>query len=305
MRNTIVNAIHEEAKKNKSIFFLTADLGYSVIDDFKNELPEQCLNLGISEQNVIGVAAGLALAGKKVFVYSIVPFVTTRCLDQIKMDICYQDLDVTIVGIGGGMAYGTHGYSHYGLEQLAQMKAFPNMKIICPADAVETREIMKQVFKTNGPTYIHLNRGGEKDLDVPAGDIMLGQGRVLKKGLDATLYTIGNLADTALKAAIDLQNHGIDLEVVHFNTLKPIDEDLIIRTAKGKKMIFSLEEQFIDGGFGSSVADVCAKNAFGIPLHKFGVENYLPIMGNQEFLRDKAGISPNQIVSRIRSLWKK
>ena len=164
MRNTVINHILEAAKKDSSIILMTADLGYSVMEKFIEELPKQFINIGIAEQNMIGVAAGLALAGKKVFVYTIAPFATMRCFEQIRVDVCYQNLDVTIIGVGGGYAYGTLGTTHYALEDLAVMRALPNMKVMCPADPQEAALVANKAIQVGGPNYIRLNRGGEENI---------------------------------------------------------------------------------------------------------------------------------------------
>ena len=187
MRNTIINEIHNAARLNKNIFFLTADLGFSVVEKFAAELPEQFINVGIAEQNMIGVAAGLALAGKKVFVYSIIPFATMRCFEQIRIDVCYQNLDVTIIGVGGGYAYGSAGSTHFALEDLAIMRSLPNMKIVCPADPHEASALGKQIIDGSGPWYIRLNKGGEKIITGHTTPV-IGKGSVIKPGNEATIF---------------------------------------------------------------------------------------------------------------------
>ena len=195
MRNTVINTIHAAAKLNKNIMFLTADLGYSVIENFQKELPEQIINVGISEQNMIGVAAGLALSGKKVFVYSIAPFVTLRCLEQIKVDVCYQNLDVTIIGVGGGYAYGNLGVTHHSIEDLGVMRSLPNMKIVSPADSIEAGALAKAIISARGPFYIRLNHGKEPNIhQTKELKVKIGKGLVLKEGKDVTLLAIGNIA---------------------------------------------------------------------------------------------------------------
>ena len=305
MRNTIINAIHTAAKTNKDIIFLTGDLGYSVIENFQAELPNQIINCGIAEQNMIGIAAGLALAGKKVFVYSIVPFATMRCFEQIRVDVCYQNLDVTIIGVGGGFAYGTLGTTHFGLEDLALMRSLPNMKIIAPADPLEAAQLFKQLVGAKGPWYIRLNRGGEKVISEGVLPAQIGVGSILKKGSQVTIFSIGNITEVALEAVAILEKEGVSAEVIHLHTLKPLDNDIIKDRALTRKAMVTLEEHTINGGLGSAVSEVLAENGLAVPFRRLGVEDqYFSFIGKQDFLRTKAGLSAVAVAETIKKLCK-
>lgn len=305
MRNTIINAIHVAARKNKNIIFLTGDLGYSVIEQFRTELPDQVVNAGIAEQNMVGVAAGLALAGKKVFVYSIIPFATMRCFEQIRVDVCYQNLDVTIIGVGGGFAYGTLGTTHFGLEDLALMRSLPNMKIIAPADPFEAGKLFGEILNTKGPWYIRLNRGGEKVFTENAQAPRVGIGSVLKKGSQATIFSIGAITEIALEAAALLEKENIDTEVIHLHTFKPLDKEIIKERARTRLAVATLEEHTINGGLGSAVAEVLAEAGLAVPFYRFGVEDqYFSFIGKQDFLRAKAGLSAVTVAENIKKLCK-
>ena len=303
MRNTIINAIHAAAKTDKKIVFLTGDLGYSVVEQFQAELPDQIINCGIAEQNMIGVAAGFALAGKKVFVYSIVPFVTMRCWEQVRVDICYQNLDVTLIGVGGGFAYGTLGTTHFGLEDLALMRVLPNMKIIAPADSIEAVQLFTQLLNDKGPAYIRLNRGGEKNITEQASPVQIGIGSVLKHGSKVSIFSIGAITEVALAVAALLEQGGIEAEVVHLHTLKPLDKNIIIDRAHTRVAIVTLEEHTINGGLGSAVAEVLAEEGISIPFRRLGVEDkYLPYIGKQDFMRAQAGLSAVAVAEAIKKL---
>lgn len=305
MRNTFINKIHKAALKNKNIIFLTGDLGYSVIENFKAQLPEQVINVGIAEQNMIGLAAGLALAGKKVFVYSIIPFVTMRCLEQIRVDVCYQNLDVNIIGVGGGFAYGTLGATHHAIEDMAIMRSLPNMKIVSPADAVEADILAGQIISAKGPFYIRLNRGGEKNIYKSLRPkIRLGKGFILKKGKDISIISIGAITEVALITADFLNKEGISTEVVSIHSLKPIDKNLIKKIFTEKKAVFTLEEHTIFGGLGSAVAEIAAESGFNIPFKRIGVKDEYPkVIGKQDFLREIAGISPEQVAEIVKKIY--
>lgn len=305
MRNTVINTIYSAAREDKNIMFLTADLGYSVVENFQQELPGQIINVGISEQNMIGVAAGLALSGKKVFAYSIVPFVTMRCFEQIRIDVCYQNLDVAIIGVGGGFAYGSAGPTHFGLEDLTLMRSLPNMKIVAPADPYEALSLSKQVITTKGPWYIRLNRGGEKNITENSSSPIVGFGSIVKQGSDATIFSIGAITDVAVDAARVLDLEGISTEVIHLHTLKPIDSQIIISRIHSRKVIITIEEHTMFGALGSAVSEVIACERTAIPFKMLGVGGqYPPLTGKQDFLRSQAGLSSEHVANTIRNLWK-
>ncbi|MBT4121065.1 MAG: 1-deoxy-D-xylulose-5-phosphate synthase [Candidatus Magasanikbacteria bacterium] len=306
MRNTVINTIHEAARKNKNIIFLTADLGFSVIEDFQNELPEQVFNVGISEQNMVGVAAGLALQGKKVFIYSIMPFVTMRCLEQIRVDICYQNLDVTVVGVGAGFAYGTLGATHHSIEDIAVMRVLPNMKIISPADPLEAEKLIEYIIKNKGPFFIRLNRGGEENLSSKNKEISFGKGRILREGKEVSILSTGSITEIALEAAQLLKNDKIDVEVISFHTLKPLDVDLIENLISNRKIIITLEEHSYIGGLGSAVSEVIAESDKKCSFKRIGINDEYPkLIGRQDYLRGVSGLSTSNVVGIIKEIYEK
>lgn len=297
MRNTIIDRLFSEAKKNSNLILITADLGYSVMEKFMKELPNQFVNTGIAEQNMVGVAAGLALAGKKVFVYTIVPFATMRCLEQIRVDVCYQNLDVTIIGVGGGFAYGTLGVTHYGLEDLAVMRSLPNMKVMCPADPNETMVVIDLAIKNGGPNYIRLNRGGESNVVDSKFYKKIKFGDIIKindcKNNKFTVFSCGNILDESLKAVSDL-NKKISLYSVPF--LKPINKKAVIKVLKKCKVIFTVEEHNIIGGLGSLIAEIIAEEGLKVKLVRLGLnDKYFCFVGKQDYMRDAAGLSSKKI----------
>ncbi len=307
MRNTIINAIHTAAKVDKNIVFITGDLGYSVIEKFQAELPDQVINAGIAEQNMIGIAAGMALAGKKVFVYTIVPFATMRCFEQVRVDVCYQNLDVTIIGVGGGFAYGTLGTTHFGSEDMALMRSLPHMKVVAPADPAEASILFAQILVEKGPWYIRLNRGGEKQLVHEDMDKKkIGMGSVVKNGTDITLFSIGAITDIALQASEVLAKQGISAEVVHMHTLKPLDKECVTSRIQSRKAMITIEEHSTINGLGSAVSEVLAEAGGGIPFTRIGMRDvYLDYVGKQDFLRIEAGISVEAIVTATKKLCQK
>ena len=306
MRFAVVNTIYEAALKNKDIMFLTGDLSHVREKEFKINIPDQYINVGIAEQNMIGIAAGLALSGKKVFVYSIVPFVTMRCFEQVKADVCYQNLDVNLIGVGGGFSYGQYGNTHCSIEDVAVMRALPNMKIVCPANPMEAELLTEQVLKLKGPTYIRIGRGKEP-MPAKKYNVYFNKGHYIYKGGKVAVFSYGPILTEAEKAVHTLREKNIETELINMLTLKPIDSKLIIETIKRCKAIFTIEEHSIIGGLGSAIAEIISETNHGPLIFKrFGVNDvYLKEIGTQEYLREKHGISAEKLVSSILRLLRK
>lgn len=269
-------------------------------EGFRKNLPGRYFNAGMAEQNIIGMASGMALSGMKVFVYSIVPFVTLRCFEQIKIDMCVHKADVTIVGVGGGLAYGSAGATHYSIEEVAALRALPNMKIVCPATPSETKILTQQVIDVGGPVYLRVGRGKEQDLPVHY-ELKLGQAAVMRAGTDVTIFTAGPIALEALKAAEFLGSKGISVEVINMHTVKPLDTEIVKNRSKTRKGIFTLEEHSSIGGLGGAVSEVLATVAPRNSKFKiFGIPDAWPkTVGSQDYLRKICGISASQVASDI------
>lgn len=296
MRFTIVKTIYEEALINKNIYFLTGDLGHFGEKEFAEKIPQQYQNIGIAEQNMIGIAAGLALTGKKVFAYSITPFITMRCYEQIKNDLCYQNLDVTLIGVGGGLVYGPYANTHCSIEDIAVMRVLPNMKIVCPANPLETEQIIEQLIKINGPTYIRIGRGKEP-MPPKNYSVIFGKGQIIKKGTDITIFTTGTILDEAQKVAEMLIKDNVSAEIINIHTIKPIDKKLILKKIRSRKAIFTIEEANIIGGLGSAIAEILSESTVNnVVFKRFGINDiYLKEIGDQNYLRNKHNISAEKI----------
>ncbi len=303
MRNIFVNEIQKEAERNKNLIFLTGDLGYSVFENFQKNCPEQFFNVGIAEQNMAGMASGLALDGKKVFIYSIVPFSVMRCYEQIRDDICYHNLDVNIIGVGGGFAYGSAGFSHHALEDLAIMRVLPNMKIICPCDPAEASALAKEILQKKGPFYIRLNKGGEKQLWSRPEKFEIGRCAVLKEGKDIAIFATGAIVSEAITAAEILEHNGISTEVISLHTVKPLDTNLILERMRNKTAIFSLEEHSLIGGLGSAIAEIIVKYEKNALFHSFGVDDkFSAKVGSQDYLRRYFGLDGESLAAEINKI---
>lgn len=305
MRFTVIQTIYQHALKDKNTYFITGDLGHACEEEFKTNIPKQYLNLGIAEQNIIGTAAGLALSGMKVFVYSIVPFITMRCYEQIKADICYQNLDVTIIGIGGGLIYGQYGNTHCSIEDIAVMRVLPNMKIVSPANPHDAEQLTEQVIKQRGPTYIRIGRGKEP-LPEKEYQVTFGKGYKAKEGNDVAIICTGTILDEVDKASRLLEIEKISTEVVHMHTVKPIDTKLVLSLIQSKKVIITVEEHNIIGGLGSAISDIISENPRNsIIFKRLGIKDtYLKEIGSQQYLRKRHGIAAEEIANSIKKMLK-
>lgn len=306
MRNTIVNHIYQEAKKDKNIILLIWDLGYSVIEEFQKNLPDQFINVGIAEQNMIGIAAGLALTGKKVFCYSIIPFLTMRAYEQIRIDVCCQNLDINLIGIWWCFAYGTHGNTHYGLEDINIMKGLPNMKILSPADKIEAVACITYLFTKKWPFYVRLNKWGEPDIYTQGLENEdIEKWIIVKEWNDICLFTTGNILWTTLQVAEDLEHKGISAQVVSLPLIKPIQQETIMQYIKGKKWVFTIEEHTVIWWLGDSIASIIAENTDTIKFKKFGVPDIFPsLVGSQDYMRTLVGLGKEDLVKSIlHILW--
>lgn len=306
MRNAFLRTLFKESQKNKDIMLLTGDLGFSVFEDYKENLPDQFVNGGVAEQNMTGVAAGLALEGKIPFIYSIVPFVTMRNFEQIRNDICYNGANVKIVGVGAGFSYAIYGYTHYALEDVAILRTLPNMTIFTPGDPIEAEVAVQQALQINGPVYIRLGKAGEPNIHKDASKLRFGKTAIIKTGKDIALITSSIMLQTAFEATQMLEEKGISVQLMQVHTIKPFDIQSIITAAKKVKHIVTLEEHTIYGGLGSIVAEVIAENSLAVRFKRIAVENsLLKVLGNQGYMRNAHGLSKEKVVKTILQLVKK
>ncbi|MEY8326728.1 transketolase C-terminal domain-containing protein [Lachnospiraceae bacterium 54-11] len=303
MRNAAIEAVRQLARKDKNIILMSGDLGFGVLDSFRTEMPQQYFNVGICEQNMAAMAAGMALEGKKVYIYSIGNFPTLRCTEQIRNDICYHNANVTIMAVGGGFAYGSLGMSHHATEDIAVMRSLPNMKVFIPADAIEAREIVYKSAELNAPCYIRLNKGGEPDIHQSLEemiDYQIGKAFLLRRGKDVCLMATGAITAEAMKAAEGLENRAIQASVYSFPSVKPIDTEVIKVCAKRYKYIYTVEEHNIIGGFGSAVSEILAEEGAGCRLLRIGLPDvYSGIVGEQAYLRHQYHMDSQAIEEKV------
>ncbi|MEW6610911.1 MAG: transketolase C-terminal domain-containing protein [Patescibacteria group bacterium] len=303
MRNAFVKTLTELVHEDPHIMVITGDLGFNVFDEFKVQYPDRYLNIGVSEANMIGVAAGLALEGKIVYVYSIIPFATMRCFEQIRNDLCYQNLNVNIVGVGGGYSYSYFGATHHAIEDISIMRTLPRMTVICPGDPWETSEAVRAVANLPGPTYLRLGKRGEPTVHKPGTVFTVGKGIIIEEGTDVTLIATSTMLEGASQTVQLLKAKGVSPMLVSIHTIKPLDVKLLRDIAQRLPAIVTLEEHSIFGGLGSAVAEVLAESPFHPRFKRIGVLDSFPdTIGTQIYLRGKHGLNPEQICEKVLEL---
>lgn len=303
MREAFVNALLAHAQSDKTVMLITADLGFGVLSDFIEELPLQFINVGIAEQNMTGIAAGLALEGRNVFTYSIANFPTLRCLEQIRNDVLYHDLSVNIIAMGGGLSYGSLGMSHHAIEDIGILRTMPGLRIFAPCDETEARQLLQLMISHPCPSYIRLDKS--KVVNAPdADEFSPGKLRKMRHGTTVALIAYGGIVNEALKASLLLSSFNIDCAVYSAHTLKPFDSHSLIKTANSFDAIVTIEEHVPVGGLGSLVADVLMESlAFPRIFHRLSLpDSYSSIVGSQDYLRMRHGLDASSIASRIRNL---
>ncbi|SHJ32593.1 transketolase family protein [Bacteroides stercorirosoris] len=304
MRDTFVRTLVELAKEDKNIELLTGDLGFGVLQPFWEKCPDQFTNAGIAEQNMTSVAAGMALTGKNVFTYSIGNFPTLRCIEQIRNDCAYHNANVKVVCIGGGFVYGSLGMSHQATEDLAILRALPNVVVLAPADLIEAEECTKALAKYKGTAYLRLGRGGEKRIHDKIENFQIGKAIKVCDGAKIAIFSTGAIFEEVTVAKDVLKAKGINPAVYTFPTVKPIDKETIEQIAKDFDLIVTCEEQNVIGGFGSAVAEVMTemKQRNAILLRVGLNDEYSVRVGNQKYLRGQYGIDADGIVEKISKL---
>lgn len=302
MRNAAVKRMTDLAEKDPDIVLLVGDLGFGVLDGFRERYPERFFNAGICEQGMASIAAGLAIEGKKVYLYSIGNFPTLRCMEQIRNDICGHNAAVTVLAVGGGFAYGSLGMSHHATEDIAMMRSLPGMKVLVPADALEAEALVEAAYYEQGPCYIRLGKGGEQAVHTEhLQGCRIGQALQVRSGKDACIFAAGAVLTEAAEAAEQLAEEGILTDLYSFCSIKPIDRETIIRCARTFQNIFTLEEHNIVGGLGSAVAEVITELGAGTKIIRLGLhDTYAYPAGSQSYLRRYCGIDRKAVAEAVR-----
>ncbi|MFA5890644.1 MAG: transketolase C-terminal domain-containing protein [Actinomycetota bacterium] len=298
MRSAFIKTLVELAERDETIWLLTGDLGYSVLEVFAARFPHRYVNVGVAEQNMTGIAAGLAMSGLTVFTYSIANFSTIRCLEQIRNDVCYHNLNVNIVAVGGGVAYGSAGYTHHALEDLAVMRAMPNLSVVAPGDPIEVRLATRTLAESSGPSYLRLGRGGEAVVHQGEPDFRLGTAIALREGGDVTLISTGGMLRTVVAVADILSDEGIAARVLSMHTVKPLDTAAVRAAATNTGLLAVVEDHSDVGGLYSAITS--ALGAHPTPCLSFAFSRSTEgRIGSQEHLTKLAGLTPPDIAAAV------
>jgi len=307
MRNEFAKTITELAKVKKDVVLLAGDIGNRLFDNFKKNNPDRFYNCGVAEANMTGVASGLASSGFKPVTYTITPFNTARCFEQIRLDICYPNLPVIIVGTGSGLSYASLGATHHSMEDISILKTLPNLQIICPGDQKEVREALIKAYESNKPTYIRLGKKGEPLIHKTKPDFQIGKSIYLKKGGNVALLGVGNALSIASKCEEELLAKKIKSDLISFHTPKPLDKRLLTNLFKSNKLIVIIEEHGLIGGVGSSVLEWANENRHNTKniLRFGGPDKFLTGCGNQIEARKLIGLTSKKICNQILNRLKK
>jgi transketolase len=308
MRKTCLDAVYELAKKDNRIFFIGSDLGVGTLEQFKKEMPERYLMEGVSEANIIGVAAGLALEGKIVYANTIATFITRRCFEQVVLDLCLHNVKVRLIGNGGGLVYAPLGPTHLAIEDIAIFRAVPRMTILAPADATEMSRMMPLTVDYPAPIYIRLAKGGDPIVTSEQMGFEIGKAYLMREGRDALLISTGVVLKRNLDAAELLRGKGLDVAVLHVPTVKPLDTEAILEYASRVPVVVTAEEHTIIGGLGSAVAEVLAEASFSSSksFKRIGIPDVFPDQyGSQDSLMARYDITPQIICETVEQLYRK
>lgn len=288
------------AARDPRIMFMTGDLGFGVIDEYQRSFPDQFINAGVAEQNMTGLAAGLASCGRIVFTYSIANFPTLRTLEQVRNDVCYHDLNVKIVAIGGGTAYGSLGYSHHAIEDLAIMRALPNITVVAPGDPVEAEAATRGLAEAPGPAYLRLGRAGEPAVHEAGVSFEVGKAIRVRPGSDVTLISTGGMLATTVEAADLCTAAGVDAGVLSMHTVKPLDLEAIAQASAATSLLVSVEEHSLAGGLGGAIAEAVMDGDLRARLLRIGMPSEPTYeVGSNEYLLGHYGLTAEAISRRV------
>lgn len=289
MRDLFVKILTEEAERDERIWLLTPDLGFSVLEPFCHRYPDRFLNVGVAEQNAIGIAAGLALSGKIPYVYTIMPFVTSRPYEQVKVDCAYMNTNVRLVGVGAGFAYGSAGATHHSLDDLGLMRGLPNMSVIAPGSLNEAEALIRHSVHHKGPMFIRLNKKGEPSYDYP---VEFGKMSIVRDGQSPAIIVTSSMLPDAIAATDFLKQNNFSPLLLSAHTIKPFDSECVLRLVEQRIPIITIEEHHVIGGLASTVSEVIARSGRGVPFLPIAVPDcFSHYVGSQTFIKEKMGLT--------------
>lgn len=304
---TFSETLQQLAATDRNIVVVTSDSrGSGKLVPFGQKFPGQHIEVGIAEQNLVGVAAGLASCGKKTFAVSPACFLTARALEQIKNDVAYSDNPVKVIGISAGVSYGALGSTHHSLHDYAALRAINNIKIVAPADNWETEQAIKLAAETNKPIYLRFGKKPMPPLKTVNNDkFVFGKGRVITEGDDVAIIATGETVYPALQAAVKLKKEGINATVISMHTIKPLDTDLIQAVADTCKAIVTVEEHSVNGGLGEACASYLLQHQYAKPFKIIGIPDEYTVTGSQQDIFNHYGISEEGIAGEVKELLEK
>jgi transketolase len=305
MRNAFAAELLELAAADDRIVLLSGDIGNRLFDSFKERFPERFYNCGVAEQNMVGMAAGLAICGLRPICYTIASFATVRCLEQIRVDVCYHNVPVVIVGVGAGLGYAELGATHHACEDIAMMRSLPGMSVVCPGDPLEVRSTLAAAVKHAGPVYLRLGKKGEPVVHASRPELKIGRGIPVRDGGRAVLLINGTLLPIAIEAAALLAEQQLDVAVVSVPTVKPLDEELLNRAFADFQLVVTIEEHGLIGGFGSAVAEWLVDRREPLRtradfLRLGTADHFLHEAGDEHHARRHFGLDAASIAARVR-----
>jgi transketolase len=302
LRNAFAKEITALAQKDQNVVLLSGDIGNRLFDDFKAKCPDRFYNCGVAESNMIGVAAGMGMSGLRPVCYTITPFITYRCMEQIRIDVCYHESPVLIVGTGSGLSYASLGSTHHSCEEMGMLRLLPGLAILAPADELEVRAALKAVLKQDGPVYMRIGKKGEPVVHTREPGLTIGKAIVMREGSEACLLSAGTMLPVVMKAAELLEQYGISTQVVSFHTIKPLDLELLKNAFAKFKLVATIEEHSLLGGLGGSIAEwVVDQPKVSARLLRFGTrDEFLHETCEQEDAREFFGLTSEAIAAGVR-----
>ena len=302
MRSAYLETLYDLAQKDKNVFALISDNGAIVYDKYRKDLPEQYINAGISEANMVGMAAGMASRGKIPFAYTIGAFLAYRAYEFIMNDVCLQNENVKLVGIGAGCSYSLLGPSHHTIFDLAALRPLPNLTIFSPASPWEVKKVVRAAYEIQGPVYIRLGTNRESEIYENDYEFEVGKGVVVRSGTDVTLVSTGSIVYDVLQAAYELDREGISARVINIHTIKPFDREIIIKAGRETKAIVTVEEHHINGGLGSAVAEVIAEENMDVKFRRMGLKDFARGYGTHDAVKALNSMGVQDIMQCAREI---
>lgn len=308
MRRTCLDMVYELAKRDPRVVFIGSDLGPGVLDDMKREMPERFFMEGVSEQSIVGIAAGLAMEGYIPYVNTIAPFLTRRCYEQVAVDLCLHNLPVRLIANGGGLVYAPLGPTHLAIEDIAIMRALPNMTVVAPSDAQEMKRFMETTLDWKQPIYIRLGKGGDPVVTRADDGFDIGRASILRQSGDVVMISTGVMSGRALETADALAGDGISSGVLHMATVKPLDAEAVFSATAKASLVVTIEEHVLAGGLGSAIADLFTDrlDTPAPPILRLGVPDAFPHeYGSQDVMLETFGLQPPAIADAVSHAWSK